>query len=153
MNWLMPPVYLSAATAPGPPTLSSSVAHPFVLQGVMFRREVSHKQGQDSTTMRKQSSKRFKRKRDDSAGKRPRKNNESKAVLRNSGEKKHPSNPTSPSKKAMSSGKHERKSVVRRRAPFCHRKRKRTEKPTLWTDEDRRLVQASYLISCPRWHE
>ena len=33
-----------------------------------------------------------------------------------------------------------------------HRKKKRTEMPPRWTEEDRRLVQASYLSSCPRWH-
>ncbi len=33
-----------------------------------------------------------------------------------------------------------------------HRKKKRTDRPPRWTEQDRRLVQASYLTSCPRWH-
>ena len=89
----------------------------------------------------------------DGSGKGPSKKNDSKAAPKYGGETKRPSQHRHhSSKKLKTGGKPELKSAVRRRAPVhCH-KRQRTKRPPRWTEEDRRLVQASYLVSFPHSH-
>lgn len=86
----------------------------------------------------------------DGSGKGPSKKNGSKAAPKYGGETKRLSQHRHhSSKKLKTGGKPELKSTVRLRAPVHRHKKQRTKRPPRWTEEDRRLVQASYLASFP----
>jgi hypothetical protein len=89
----------------------------------------------------------------DGSGKEPSKKNGSKAAPKYGGETKRPSQHRHhSSKKLKTLGKPEPKPAVRRRAPVHRHKKQRTKRSPRWTEEDRRLVQASYLASFPHSH-